>query len=88
MAMPKSLAIVAMLVGSTSLAFAQGAGIAPNGRNLPPQSYYGLNGTPGYDGYYNYAPGYGYYGLYNYAPGYYYGYRYARPYWGYRYHWR
>ncbi len=84
MAMRKSLAIAAMVVSSTSLAFAQGAGIAPNSRNLPPQGYYGLNGYGGY-----YAPEYhGYYGLYNYAPGYYYRYRYARPYWGYRYYWR
>lgn len=77
MAMFKTLAIGAMLVGSTSLALAQGAGIAPNSRNLPPQSYYGYNGYSGYSGYG--------YGLYNYAPGYY-RYGYARPYRHYR-HW-
>jgi hypothetical protein len=38
----KTLAIAAALVGSTSLAFAQGAGIGPNGNNLPPQT-----NTPG-----------------------------------------
>ncbi len=38
----KTLAIAAALIGSTSLAFAQGAGIAPNGANLPPQT-----NTPG-----------------------------------------
>lgn len=38
----KTLAIAAVLVGSTSLAFAQGAGIGPNGANLPPQT-----NTPG-----------------------------------------
>ena len=42
MASLKTLAIAAALVGSTSLAFAQGAGIAPNGANLPPQT-----NTPG-----------------------------------------
>ncbi len=76
MTAPKSLAIAAILLGSTSLALAQGAGIAPNSRNLPPQSSYG------YGGYYAY-PYYGYYGLYDYAPGYY-GHNYARPYWAYR----
>jgi hypothetical protein len=48
MTTPKSLAIAAILLGSTAAAFAQGAGIAPNGENLPPQSAYGLNGY-GYD---------------------------------------
>jgi hypothetical protein len=38
----KTLAIAAALIGSTSLAFAQGAGIGPNGNNLPPQT-----NTPG-----------------------------------------
>ncbi len=62
MTTPRSHAIAAILLGSTSLAFAQGAGIAPNSRVLPPQSSYGYNGhAPGY---------YGYYGLYDYAPGY------------------
>ncbi len=70
MTLPKSFAIAAILVGSTSFAFAQGAGIAPNSRNLPPQSAYGLNG---------YGFGYnGYYGLYNYSPDYY-GAGYVRP---------
>ncbi len=35
---PRSLAVVAMIVGSTSLALAQGAGIAPSGANLPAQT--------------------------------------------------
>ncbi len=79
MTTPKSLAIAAIILGSTAAAFAQGAGIAPNSRNLPPQSAYGLNG-------YGY-PYYGsqYYGLYDYAPRYY-RYGYARPFWHYR-HW-
>jgi len=34
----KTLAIAAALVGSTSLAFAQGAGIGPNSNNLGPQT--------------------------------------------------
>jgi hypothetical protein len=75
MTAPKSLAIAAILLGSTTVAFAQGAGIAPNSENLPPQSAYGLNGF-GY-------PYYGsrYYGLYNYAPRHYrYSYGHARPY--------
>ncbi len=76
----KSLAIAAILLGSTSLALAQGAGIAPNSRILPPQSAYGYNGY-GHPYYGYYAP---YYGLYSYAPGYYR--HYARPYWRYR-HW-
>jgi hypothetical protein len=38
----KTLAIAAAFVGSTSLAFAQGPGIAPNGAVLPPQT-----NTPG-----------------------------------------
>lgn len=42
MATLKTLAIAAALVGSTSLAFAQGAGIGPQGNNLPPQT-----NTPG-----------------------------------------
>lgn len=42
MATLKTLAIAVALVGSTSLAFAQGAGIGPNGNNLPPQT-----NTPG-----------------------------------------
>jgi hypothetical protein len=50
MTTPKSLAIAAILLGSTAAAFAQGAGIGPNGENLPPQSAYGLNGYGyGYD---------------------------------------
>jgi hypothetical protein len=78
MTKPKSLAIAAILLGSTSGAFAQGAGIAPNSSNLPPQSLYGLNGYS-YNSY-----GYPYYGspyngMYNYAPGYY-RYGYARRY--------
>ncbi len=67
MTMPRSLAIAAILLGSTAVAFAQGAGIAPNSSTLPPQSAYGYNGY-GYP--YRYAPQQ-YYGLYNYAPGYY-----------------
>ncbi len=35
---PRSLAVIAMLVGSTSLALAQGPGIAPSGANLPPHT--------------------------------------------------
>jgi hypothetical protein len=38
MATLRTLAIAAAFVGSTSLAFAQGAGIAPNGSVLPPQT--------------------------------------------------
>jgi hypothetical protein len=38
----KTLAMAAAFVGSTSLAFAQGPGIAPNGAVLPPQT-----NTPG-----------------------------------------
>jgi hypothetical protein len=38
----KALAIAVAFVGSTSLAFAQGPGIAPNGAVLPPQT-----NTPG-----------------------------------------
>ncbi len=34
----KTLAIAVGFVGSTSLALAQGPGIAPNGSNLPPQT--------------------------------------------------
>ena len=34
----RTLAIAVALVGSTSLAFAQGAGIAPNGAVLPAQT--------------------------------------------------
>jgi hypothetical protein len=81
MSMLKALAIGAILVGSPSLALAQGPGIAPNGRVLPPQSYYGTNGYYGYG--YGYTPQYN--GLYNYAPGYY-RYGYARPHLRHR-HW-
>jgi hypothetical protein len=69
-----SAATALFLLGSTSGAFAQGAGIAPNSSNLPPQSAYGYNGY-GYSSYGS-PP---YYGMYNYAPGYY-RYGYARPY--------
>jgi hypothetical protein len=47
----RSLAIAAILLGSTAVAFSQEAGIAPNGANLPPQSAFGPNG---------YRDGYGY----------------------------
>ncbi len=72
MTIRQSLAVAAMLLGSTSLAFAQGPGIAPNGMNLPPQSAYGLNG---------YGLGYGSNAnqFYNYAPDYH-RYSYVRPY--------
>jgi hypothetical protein len=79
----KTLAVVGALAGSTTLALAQGPGIAPNSSVVPPQGYYGTNGY-GYPGY-AYAPRYsGYSELYNYAPGYY-RYGYARPYVGRRY---
>ncbi len=43
----RSLAIAAMLVGSTSLAIAQGPGIAPSGANLPPHTnLQGLSEAP------------------------------------------
>jgi hypothetical protein len=53
MTTPRSLAIAPILLGWTAVAFAQEAGIAPNGANLPPQSAFGLNG-------YGYAYPFGY----------------------------
>lgn len=43
MKMFKALAVAAVFVGSTSLALAQGPGIAPNSSNLPTQT--GTQGT-------------------------------------------
>lgn len=51
MTTPRSIAIAAILLGWTTIAFAQESGIAPNDAILPPQSAFGLNG-------YGYAYGY------------------------------
>ena len=52
---PRSLPIAAILLGWTAVAFAQEAGVAPNGANLPPQSAFDLNGYGSAYGYPSYA---------------------------------
>jgi hypothetical protein len=56
MTTPRSLAIAAILLGWTAVAFAQEPGMAANGANLPPQNAFELNGY-GY-GYPSYAEQY------------------------------